>query len=617
MVTAAILVALPTNALACTGIYVGSDLTADGSTFYGRSEDYGTRYRKVWGVEAATQDSTNVYENAAEKDDPSDDHFSRPYPSKTYRFTYVRDSANYWAGYQLAYAEAGVNEKGVGTTATVTTDYNDDAAAADPLLETGLTEFNLGSIILGESESARQGVANIGAVIDEYGSGECYQFFIGDGTETWLFAAVSGHQWVAFKLPADQVSVNPNYSSLKAHIDLDSADVLHSADLKSLPEEKGFLKTFDDGSMDVFGTYGVTDEGTGQYTRYWMGTRYFNEAYSDSLVIGADDAANHQVTSIENADLLISSRSGLTTSEVLSSLATRGTGTLFDADLYPYQRSKDSSGHTLVQGVYPVGNSRQAECHFFQVRPNMDDDITTLQWQCLSRAEFSIFLPSYSSLVTTVDSDYSDGPVDHDDQEATDVDESGAAVYVFDDIADLCDANRDACAAGVTAYFSAIQNQVIEQQGTVDQVISTIPSDQRTVFANQMSLEVSKQVHAKASACLDELRSYVAAGDFSTPFASSDLDADGTLVSPVTYAQAAQDFDATKAADEQATEADATATAEQNVADACAEASDEASTEGSAASEGLSTGSIAFLVFLGAVVVIGIALGVSRNRHEG
>ena len=36
------------GALACTSIYVGSDLTADGSTIFARSEDISNSYNKLF-----------------------------------------------------------------------------------------------------------------------------------------------------------------------------------------------------------------------------------------------------------------------------------------------------------------------------------------------------------------------------------------------------------------------------------------------------------------------------------------------------------------------------------------------------------------------------------------
>lgn len=48
---AATIMSMPTSALACTQMYMGKNLTADGNTYYGRTEDIGTRYLKHYGIE--------------------------------------------------------------------------------------------------------------------------------------------------------------------------------------------------------------------------------------------------------------------------------------------------------------------------------------------------------------------------------------------------------------------------------------------------------------------------------------------------------------------------------------------------------------------------------------
>lgn len=50
---AATIMSMPTSALACTQIYMGKNLTADGNTYYGRAEDFGARYLKHYGIEPA------------------------------------------------------------------------------------------------------------------------------------------------------------------------------------------------------------------------------------------------------------------------------------------------------------------------------------------------------------------------------------------------------------------------------------------------------------------------------------------------------------------------------------------------------------------------------------
>jgi len=118
----------------------------------------------------------------------------------TYRYTYVRDHPSQWHGRYDAYSEAGINEKGVSCSATLTTGMNADAEAADPLTKTGIGEYSYGSVILGESANAREGVELLGKIIDEQGACGNDQIIIADSNETWLFAALSGHQWIAMRI---------------------------------------------------------------------------------------------------------------------------------------------------------------------------------------------------------------------------------------------------------------------------------------------------------------------------------------------------------------------------------------------------------------------------------
>ena len=90
-----------------------------------------------------------------------------------------------------AYSEAGINEKGVSCSATLSTSYNEEADAADRIDEkVGLGEYSYGSIILGESATAREGVELLGRLIDDQGVCTNDQIIIADNNETWLFATL-------------------------------------------------------------------------------------------------------------------------------------------------------------------------------------------------------------------------------------------------------------------------------------------------------------------------------------------------------------------------------------------------------------------------------------------
>ncbi len=231
---AATIMSMPTSALACTQIYMGSKLTADGNTYYGRAEDFGARYIKHFGIEPAHKDGSEYTS--------LESGFKYKSKGATYRYTFVRDNPSQWEDRYDAYSEAGINEKGVSCSATLSTSYNEKAEEADPVTEeTGIGEYNYASVILGESATAREGVKLLGSLVDDQGICTNDQIIIADNNETWLFAGLSGHQWIAMKLTDDVASLNPNIGSLNYDVDLnDTENCLHSEKDPIHARRKGF-----------------------------------------------------------------------------------------------------------------------------------------------------------------------------------------------------------------------------------------------------------------------------------------------------------------------------------------------------------------------------------------
>ncbi len=480
------------SAFACTGIYVGRDVSENGSTYMGRSEDIGNLYDKMFGAAPAKDwPEGAVYEDAY--------GFKMPYPSHTYAYTYVKDSplngetmadenGNYIGE---AYGEAGQNEKGVSVSATVSTSYNADAEAADPLVDTGMCEISLLSVLLGSSANAKEAVDLLANIIDIYGAGECNSLMISDSTETWYFEIVSGHQYAAVKLPADKVSVQPNIMLLGVIEVNDTENVVASANLVKLAQDNGFLETDDDGNIDVAKTYAEEDSGKGQYSRYWQGLFYVNEEAAEAL-----DVSN--VNNGENPlPLLIDSSKKLSTLDVLHWLAYRGEG------------SKMNSNENA--DIYAIGNERQAECHVFEIRSNMPEQLATIQWQAMADAEFSVYVPFYTALMTETLKNYQTPDVDPVEDSIN---------WNFQVINDLCYHNREACAENVKAYFEDYQESLIAQQKDIDTAMAKIYAHDPALAsqkANELGMDLAKQVLEMSNSVVTELKAYVE-GDMSEPF---------------------------------------------------------------------------------------------------
>lgn len=113
------------SAMACTAVYVGRDVSADGTTMIARSEDIGGGYTKRFIVHEAKS-----YKKGEKFIDAYG--FEMDLPEKTYRYTAVEDTPELGEG-ERPYGEAGFNEHGLAVTATVSAAYNEAAEKADPL----------------------------------------------------------------------------------------------------------------------------------------------------------------------------------------------------------------------------------------------------------------------------------------------------------------------------------------------------------------------------------------------------------------------------------------------------------------------------------------------------
>lgn len=527
---AATIMSMPTSALACTQVYMGKNLTADGNTYYGRSEDYGPRYLKHFGIEPS-HGPGHTY---------SSDESSFMYTSTktTYRYTYVRDHPSQWDNRWDAYSEAGINEKGVSCSATLSTSMNADAETADPLTKTGIGEYNYASVILGESATAREGVELLGSLIDEQGVCSNDQIIIADNNETWLFAALSGHQWIGMKLADDVASINPNIGNLNYDVDLnDPENCLHSEGIESMPKEKGFAE-YTDGKFDVAATYGETIQNSGmhQWTRYVQGRNYFGNELQEGTdyEIVKDEREEARATTgalvHEMQPLFFQpGKKDWTTFEMIRSLGNRGENT--------------PGLNANTDGAYAIGTERNTEIHVFQVRNGLDPQVATIQWEMLSRAAYSVAIPFYSALITEVSPYFSDQTVSFDHCNAKDVvyneEPENSINYVLMDISSLCFENPETLGTSVRTYLDALQNELIEQNKEVDAaMLAETTTEGRTALANKAGKAATENTYKKCKALLQEMRAYQKAGNFDQPFTPSDLNTETNgLKESITYAK--------------------------------------------------------------------------------
>lgn len=387
------LAAVPVKA--CTSYYVGSDLTEDGSTLFGRTEDVGNYHSKVFDV----IDSKDVPGDRMWVDEDGGTEFTAPYKTdltKTYRYTACRDGAK---GDGL-FGEVGINEKGVSMSATTTAGNSEAAQAADPFVgKAGISEENYVDYVLCQADSARDGVEILANAIDKCGVWYTADgVFIADKDEVWYMEILSGHEYCAVKMPDDKAALIPNCLVL-GDIDVTDQDVIASDGIISKAKEGGIYQASltepDNGNaLNVKLTYGGEGYSAGNADRIRAG---------QYILTGEDNTA---IYTEDYQDIFFDVPSKDVTVEKLYQLA----GTQYEeyesAGINFEDGRKDADGETIQDSIRVIGTNRSQECHILQIRSDMPAELATVEWLSMSSAAYSPMVPFYGALLTDVAEPY-------------------------------------------------------------------------------------------------------------------------------------------------------------------------------------------------------------------
>lgn len=443
------------QALACTGFAAGKKVTEDGSLIFGRTEDIGGAYNKVFNVNPAT-----TGEGTVTLTDPYNG-YTIDLPAEGLKWTMVNDVPEHDDG---LYAACVTNEHGVSLTATVSTSYNEAAEKADPLLENGLREAYLPNVVIPYVKTAKEGVLWLGEIVEKYGAAECNTVIFGDKDEAWVMEIVSGHQWAAAKVPDDKYAVIPNCMML-GWVDLDDPEnYLGSKDLFELPKKEGFLKEHN-GKPHVALTWG-SEMSAGNRVRAWGGQHFLSPSQQvphDSPVF----------------ELFMTPDKAISLTDAMKLMAYRYEGTEYDVNQNPTNRA--------------IGTERTAEAHLFQYR----EALPALQWLCMGNPEHTVFLPSYLALNQTPDAFQVEGEEYN----------PASAYWTFRTLSGFAEIDRVQYGQGVKDYWAAYQKLLIEALPDMDKALLAAEGAQAEA-ANALFAALSEDALADAKAITDALMFY-------------------------------------------------------------------------------------------------------------
>ena len=361
---------------ACTAVYVGSEVSADGTILMAKSNDY----QDVWPNYITITERVENKPGRTMQVDNGATVFA-PLPDTTYRYTSTpwMDSATFMNGLGKD-ATICANEYGVAMIMSITSFSNSAALKADPLIEAGLTEFTAVDLVISQSASAREAVGVLCGLIDTYGSSEVNIAIIADQSEVWYVEMYNGHQYAAVKLPADAVCVFGNEFSLEYVSNY--ADVILSPDLEQLAVDNGFAVYGKDHELNLLDTYSGS-EVVADYShmRTWIG----HKILSPSSYEGYDKN--------EKYPLFFTPDEKVSFQDVMEILRNRFEGTEY---------SPDETGRTDMR---VIGTDTALSVHIAQIYPDLSADMSCVTWESTGPALYGVFVP-VSNAVQSISEPY-------------------------------------------------------------------------------------------------------------------------------------------------------------------------------------------------------------------
>ena len=380
----------------CTTILVGKKASYDGSTMIARNDDSSAgRFTPKKFVVVQPDEQPWIYQSVIS-------HVRVELPENPMRYTAVPNAVEG----EGIWAASGVNEAGIGMTATETITSNPRVLGADPLVvyrpaengkeevPGGIGEEDIVCLVLPYIHSAREGVKRLGSLLEQYGTYEMNGIAFQDHEEIWWLETIGGHHWIAKRVPDEAYVVMPNQLGIDS-FDLEDAfseqkSHMCSADLKEFIDAH-HLDLSQDGVLNPRDAFGSHDDSDHVYNtpRAWFMERYFNPS---TCKWDGPDARYTPVS--DDIPWCMVPEKKITVEDVKYVLSSHYQGTAYD----PYA----SYGDRSMRGAYrSIGINRNDFCALIQMRPAKFADCSTIEWLAFASNAFNVLAPFYADVEET------------------------------------------------------------------------------------------------------------------------------------------------------------------------------------------------------------------------
>ncbi|WP_203649225.1 C69 family dipeptidase [Secundilactobacillus yichangensis] len=450
---------------ACTSVLVGKNASIDGSVMIARNDDTFlplTPQRFYMHQPAETEGK--ILQS-------TQNGFEAPLPKNAVRY---QATPNVEVDKVGLYEESGINAHNVAMSATESVYGNPNALAFDPLVEDGMAEDTMQTMVLPVITSARNGVQVLGELIKKYGSPEGNGVLFADKDEAWYMEIVTGHHWVAQRVPDDAFVITANQVAIRT-VDFDDPDnFMYSDGIQAFVSEHHLNP--DQSGWNFRHIFGTSTEKDRHYNtpRVWYGQRYL-------MPEGKQSPTSSELPFICHANRKIS------VADISFILGSHYNETDYDP--------LGNGPAELKTKFRPIAMNRTQNSHVLQLRNNVPEAQSAVMWLCFGVPAFSPFVPFFANANDT-DPSYVNTPV-HADEESAYWMYRKLSVLVESRYAEFVQDDRD--------YLTACQELFTHHLANTDEVAAKLSGEELTTYLTQQNYLIVSEMKSRTTKLMNDL----------------------------------------------------------------------------------------------------------------
>ncbi len=372
--------------LACFAVIVGKNASCDGSVLFGHLEQNGgLRNMSYLYVPAMAHEPGSVVELRRGG--------TWPQAKQTYAYLWGNNTGT-------EFGDGYFNEWGVAIASDAChtrEDSYDELVARGDITDGGIG-YKLRRIVAQRAKSAREGVIIAGELLDHFGyasSGRTY--IIADAQEAWILAVALGKNWIAQRVPDDEIVLLPNVHIIGAEADLnDKENVISSDGLVEYAISRGWYDPVSGKPFSFREAFGAPAQESSFMFEQGADPRQW---FSQSLVHGE----LIQLPADEQLPFSIKPDRKFTVMDVVNMMRSHGHLENQDPDIDMAYRlgAQDNNTPHKQGGTGNICSGRSQELVVYQLRSWLPTEVGSLVWRTSAAPCGSVLVPWYSGITET------------------------------------------------------------------------------------------------------------------------------------------------------------------------------------------------------------------------